>query len=59
MNPASTIGRHQLSTRFTANVRILNVDYPKSESLVNIFSLYLNDRKDNKIVSEFLVELYS
>lgn len=28
MAPSSTVGRHDLSNRFTANVRILNVDYP-------------------------------
>ena len=33
MAPASTIGRHDLSTRFTANVRILYIDYPSKEEL--------------------------
>ena len=28
MNPSSTIGRHAISTRFTANVRVLFIDYP-------------------------------
>ena len=33
MNPASNIGRHEISSRFTANVRILFVDYPTVDSL--------------------------
>lgn len=28
MNPSSTIGRHKISTRFTANVRIYYMSYP-------------------------------
>jgi len=37
MNPASTIGRHDLSTRFSANVRVLFIDYPNIQSLKNIY----------------------
>jgi len=37
MNPPSTIGRHELSTRFTANVKILQIDYPSVSSLSQIF----------------------
>jgi dynein heavy chain 2 len=33
MNPPSTIGRHQLSTRFTANVRIYYIESPSNEEL--------------------------
>ena len=40
MAPASTIGRHDLSTRFTANVRILSIDYPSNEELINIYTEY-------------------
>ncbi len=40
MAPASTIGRHDLSTRFTANVRILYIDYPNNEELLSIYSEY-------------------
>lgn len=36
MNPASTIGRHELSTRFTAKVRILFLDYPSGEELLQV-----------------------
>lgn len=28
MNPSTTIGRHRISTRFTANVRIAAMDQP-------------------------------
>ena len=33
MNPSTTVGRHKISTRFTANVRIAYVDYPPIEEL--------------------------
>lgn len=33
MAPASTLGRHDLSTRFTANVKILFIDYPNKNEL--------------------------
>ena len=33
MNPPSTIGRHRLSTRFTANVRMCYMEYPSNEEL--------------------------
>jgi dynein heavy chain 2 len=41
MNPASTIGRYELSTRFTANCRIAYVDYPTTEELSIIYTEYL------------------
>lgn len=31
--PASTLGRHRLSTRFTAIVRVCSISYPSSEEL--------------------------
>ena len=37
MAPASTIGRHALSTRFTANVRIIYIDYPTKDELSIIY----------------------
>ena len=33
MAPTSTIGRHSLSTRFTANVNIITITYPNKEEL--------------------------
>ena len=41
MNPATTVGRHQLSTRFTAIVRIAFMDYPESSELSSIYGAYL------------------
>ena len=33
MNPPTTLGRHRISPRFTANVRMLHIDYPSMRSL--------------------------
>jgi len=41
MNPATTVGRHHLSTRFTAIVRIAYMDYPTPQELGIIYSCYL------------------
>lgn len=41
MNPATTVGRHKLSTRFTAIVRIAFMDYPESSELVTVYGAYL------------------
>jgi dynein heavy chain 2 len=41
MNAATTVGRHPLSTRFTAVVRVLVVDYPQDTELVNIYDAFL------------------
>mmetsp|Transcript_33539 Transcript_33539/g.74227 ORF Transcript_33539/g.74227 Transcript_33539/m.74227 type:complete len:2007 (+) Transcript_33539:3-6023(+) len=38
MNPASTVGRHALSTRFTARARIMYMSYPEKESLMTIYT---------------------
>lgn len=40
MAPSSTVGRHELSTRFTANVRILFIEYPNAEELSLIYAEY-------------------
>jgi len=42
INAATTVGRHQLSTRFTAVVRILVVDYPETSELVNVYNNFLS-----------------
>jgi dynein heavy chain 2 len=42
INAATTVGRHPLSTRFTAVVRILVVDYPETSELVNVYSNFLH-----------------
>ncbi|XP_013392185.1 cytoplasmic dynein 2 heavy chain 1, partial [Lingula anatina] len=41
MNGGSTLGRHQLSTRFTSVVRICAIGYPEREQLQAIYSAYL------------------
>lgn len=41
MNPATTIGRHPLSTRFTAIVRIYYLDYPETHELSTIYEKLL------------------
>lgn len=40
MNPATTIGRYVLSSRFTANVRIAYIDYPSDIDLEIIYSAF-------------------
>jgi len=42
MNPSSTLGRYEITTRLTGNVRILYVDYPSNEELYSIYENYLN-----------------
>jgi dynein heavy chain 2 len=48
MAPSSTMGRHQLSTRFTANVRILAIDYPSLSELQIVYEKYMNVVFENK-----------
>ncbi|KAJ1446203.1 dynein heavy chain and region D6 of dynein motor-domain-containing protein [Pelagophyceae sp. CCMP2097] len=38
MNPATTVGRHPLSTRFTATVRVGVLDYPDSGELTAVYA---------------------
>ena len=42
INAATTVGRHPLSTRFTAVVRIGVVDYPETSELVNVYDSFLS-----------------
>ena len=66
MNPASTIGRHELSTRFTAKVRILFIEYPNNEELLSIYTGYFQGifekeaklKAESKKIAAFLVEFY-
>lgn len=39
MNPPSTVGRHPLATRFTANVKVHYIEPP--EELSTIYTEYL------------------
>lgn len=41
MNPSTTVGRHELSPRFTANVRLACVDYPDRDELMHVYTQYL------------------
>ncbi|CAM9184751.1 unnamed protein product, partial [Discosporangium mesarthrocarpum] len=41
MNAATTVGRHPLSTRFTATARIGVVDYPDPTELTSIYEVFL------------------
>ena len=41
MNPSTNVGRYNLSTRFTANVRLAYLAYPDKESLNSIYSALL------------------
>ncbi|CAM9144794.1 unnamed protein product [Heterosigma akashiwo] len=41
MNAATTVGRHPLTTRFTAVVRIGVVDYPDKEELGTVYDTFL------------------
>jgi dynein heavy chain 2 len=71
MNPSSTIGRHKLSTRFTANVRICYMEYPSNEELVPVYAEFLRTilshesfaggglANSSKKLAQFLVELYA
>ncbi|KAL4440929.1 hypothetical protein ABPG74_009342 [Tetrahymena malaccensis] len=40
MAPSSTIGRHEISTRFTANARIHYISYPSKEELMHTYTEY-------------------
>jgi dynein heavy chain 2 len=42
MNAATTVGRHTLSSRFTAVVRIFVVDYPESLELSTVYDNFLS-----------------
>ena len=42
MNAATTLGRHALSTRFTAIVRIGTVDYPERSELAAVYDTFLD-----------------
>ena len=41
MNPSTTIGRHKISSRFTANVKLAYMDYSSQEELLPVYNMYL------------------
>ena len=71
MNPSTTIGRHKISTRFTANVRLCYMDYPESDQLLPVYNEFLKCILSNpkfgggkmasstKRIASFLIDLYS
>ena len=72
INAATTVGRHPLSTRFTAIVRICVVDYAETAELVSVYdaflgatlsSVQLGDRRwltptDRERLANMIVEVY-
>jgi dynein heavy chain 2, cytosolic len=70
MNPSTTIGRHKISSRFTANVRIAYIEYPTSEELLPVYAEFMKTifshpsfggqlANSSKKLSQFLIELFS
>jgi dynein heavy chain 2 len=71
--PASTLGRHLLATRFTANVRVCAIPYPTMEELQEIYTQIVSAALSNpnyqniaerahslsSKVAEAMVEVYS
>ena len=41
MNPSTTVGRHKLTTRFTAILRIASIGYPERAELQSVYAAYL------------------
>ena len=41
MNPSSTVGRFEITTRFTGNVRMLFLDFPNNDDMNIIYNQYL------------------
>ena len=66
MLPPSSIGRNQLTQRFTAIVKIINIDYPSNEDLTMVYTEYfrslLRDRKMDegfsKSLAAFMIDMY-
>ena len=71
MNPSTTIGRHKISTRFTANVRLCYMDYPESDQLLPVYNEFMKTILSNpkfgggkmasstKRLANFLIDLYA
>ena len=47
ISPATTVGRHKLSQRFVANLRVLGMGYPSSQHLLQIYSHLLEGVRDS------------
>lgn len=67
MLPSTSIGRHELTPRFTAITRILAVEYPTPEELVTIYTEYFRsmlaekklDVSNARKLAVFVVEIYA
>jgi dynein heavy chain 2 len=70
MNPSTTIGRHKISTRFTANVKLAFMDYPSSEDLLPVYNIYMKTilvhprlgngsmQKSTRKLASFLIDMF-
>jgi len=47
ISPATTVGRHKLSQRFVANLRVLGMGYASSQHLLQIYSNLLEGVRDS------------
>ncbi|CAM9134653.1 unnamed protein product [Chrysoparadoxa australica] len=54
MNAATTVGRHPLSTRFTATVRVGIVGYPDANELTTVYECFLEKAFSDGISSQWL-----
>jgi dynein heavy chain 2 len=59
MFPPSCIGRNQLTPRFTAIVKILNVDYPSTEDLLLVYAEYFRALLRGKKMEEGLCKSFA
>ena len=71
MNPSTTIGRHKISTRFTANVRIAYMEYPSIDELTPVYTEFMRSilshpsfgggamANSSKKLAQFLIDLYN
>jgi hypothetical protein len=67
MFPPSSIGRNHLTPRFTAIVKILNIEYPSIEDLALIYTEYFRallrarkiDENNSRTFAALLVDIYS
>ncbi len=59
MFPPSCIGRNHLTPRFTAIVKILNVDYPTPEDLMLVYTEYFRALLRNRKMDENLCKQFA
>lgn len=59
MFPPSSIGRNQLTQRFTAIVKILNIDYPSNEDLTAIYMEYFRSLLRSRKIDEGLCKSFA